>query len=281
LLWRNRFWSLLLGFVICAVLLLVYEFAAMSSHVSTAAEQVDDRLVVTALIAQDDQYKSVVAPEKLAAQVRALPEVTAVRVVDETETRRRFLQSVGDLHAKPAVRIFNDALEISVDDVEHVAGVRDRVRNMQGVQSATYLDDVVKSLSKLSSGLRNLALYVAIAMAAFAAVLVTAVVRTSIHFERRSVETMSAVGGSTWTIALPLIVHVLCVTLIATALACAAGYVADPMMIRAAFGSSQLPDWLDTGRAFGLFELFPVLFAGAAASVTTIVSWATFRYARH
>jgi len=282
LLRRNSFWSLITAIVIALLLFVVYVMVAAAAHTRQAAHKIDDQLVVTAIVTQDKEtYKSVIPASVIAQQVKQIPDVTGVHVVTEQETRDRFVKNLKDLKSVPAAWVFQEALEISVDDPDHLGEVRDAVTKLNGVEQATYLEALVKKLTAVSGYLRQLALGGALVLGLIAVLIVMAVVRTAVHAERRSVATMSSVGGSLWTITAPMLVHLLTVTLAATAVACVAGWWVDPRIAGNLGGSiSDLPEWLRTGRAYGLGVLFLPFAAGACAAVSLIVCWGTWRYAR-
>ena len=279
---RNRFWSVITGVVISLLLFVVYIMVATAAHTSQAAQRVDDQLVVTALITQDtEKYKSVVNANSLADQASKLPYVKDVHVVSEKEAQQRFVRNIRDLKSAPATWVFAEALEISVTDTSKMAAVRSEVLELPGVEQATYLEDLVKKLSAVSDYLERMALIGAILLSLVAIMVVMAVVRTAIHSEQHSVATMSSVGGSLWSITAPLLVHLLTVTLIASLIACVAGWWVDPR-IAASFGENvrNLPEWLITGRAYGLLQLWPAFALGACAAVGSIVCYGTWRYTR-
>lgn len=279
---RNRFWSVITGVVISLLLFVVYIMVATAAHTSQAAQRVDDQLVVTALITQDtEKYKSVVNANSLADQASKLPYVKDVHVVSEKEAQQRFVRNIRDLKSAPATWVFAEALEISVTDTSKMAAVRSEVLKLPGVEQATYLEDLVKKLSAVSDYLERMALIGAILLSLVAIMVVMAVVRTAIHSEQHSVATMSSVGGSLWSITAPLLVHLLTVTLIASLIACVAGWWVDPR-IAASFGENvrNLPEWLITGRAYGLLQLWPAFALGACAAVGSIVCYGTWRYTR-
>lgn len=279
---RNRFWSIITGIVITLLLFVVYIMVATAAHTRQAAQRVDDQLVITALITQDSKsYKSVVNANALANQVRQLPYVKGVHVVSEREAQRRFVRNIRDLKSAPAPWVFAEALEVSVTDTDRMAEVRTRILKLPGVEQATYLEDLVKKLSAVSDYLERMALIGAILLSLVAVMVVMAVVRTAIHSEQHSVATMSSVGGSLWSITAPLLVHLLTVTLIASMIACVAGWWVDPR-IAASFGENlrNLPAWLITGRAYGMLELWPAFALGACTAVGSIVCYGTWRYTR-
>ena len=282
MLWRNRFWSTVTLVVMSLLLFVVYLMIAMSAHTTAASQKVDDRLTVTAIIAQDStNYQSTVNSALLAEQARAIPGVKAVRLVSENESRQVFLEQVGELKSPPRAQVFSEALEISVTDTEQIGQIRDKVAGLNGVQQATYLAQLVKKLSAATDYLRGIALYGAILLGLVALLVIMAVVRTSVHSERRSVTTMAEVGGSSWSISAPLLIHLGVVTLVASALASLAGWYIDPQL-GLGFGqpSKELPDWLQTGRSFGLFSLFPFMALGGLLCVSAIVILSTRKYAR-
>lgn len=279
---RNRFWSFITGLVIALLLFVVYIMVATAAHTRQAAERVDDQLVVTALIEQNtENYKSVVNANALAGQVKSLPYVKSVHVVSEKEAQKRFVRNIRDLKSAPAPWVFAEALEISVTDTDRMAQVRSEVLKLPGVEQATYLEDLVKKLSAVSDYLRRMALIGAALLSLVAAMVVMAVVRTAIHSEQHSVTTMSSVGGSLWSITAPLLVHLLTVTLLASLVACVAGWWVDPR-IAASFGENvrNLPQWLITGRAYGMLELWPAFALGSCVAVGSIVCYGTWRYTR-
>ncbi len=297
-LWRGRFSSAVLFVAVSLLMFAVYTFVAMSEHTRQAARKVDDRLVVTAILAQDSQLATKVpgappAPAattpadpspgavKLRSEALRIPNVRSVRIVTKQENRARFLENIGKLRAVPAAYIFPEALEVSVQDVKQMAPVRDAVARLGGVRQATYLGELVRKLTAVSGYLQRAALYGAILLGIVAAAVLMLVVRAAMHQERRSVQTMSSVGGSPMTIAAPLLVQTLLVTAAACALACLAGWWIDPQL-GSTFSQSihDLPAWLKTGRAFGLFELLPAMALAACSAVALIVAYGTMRYAR-
>ena len=282
LLRRNSFWSLITAIVIALLLFVVYVMVAAAAHTRQAAHKIDDQLIVTAIITQDNEtYKSVIPAPVIAEQVKQIPNVTDVHVVTEKETRDRFVKNLKDLKTVPAAWVFQEALEITVSDPDHLAAVRDQVSKLDGVEQATYLEALVKKLTAVSGYLRQLALGGALVLGLIAILIVMAVVRTAVHAERRSVATMASVGGSLWAIIAPMLVHLLAVTLVATAIACLAGWWVDPRIAGNLGGSIQdLPEWLRTGRAYPLGALFIPFALGACAAVSAIVCWGAWRYAR-
>lgn len=281
LLWRNRFWSVITLTVMTLLLFVVYVMLSMSAHTTTAAKRVDDRLTITAIIAQNANFVSVKPTGELANRVRSLNDVKSVRIISEAESRSVFLKNIGNLRQPPDVKVFFEALEISVTDTKKIDQVKTSVAAIPGIQSASYLGELVKKLTAVSSYLQRIALYGAILLSLVAILVVMAVVRTSVHAEKKSVETMSNVGGSHWSVSAPLLVHLGIVTTIAAVLACIGGYAIDPQ-IGSGFGESvrNLPDWLRTGRSYGLFTLLPILWAASAAAVSVIVIMGTRRYMR-
>lgn len=278
---RNRFPSVVTGTVITLLLTLVYVFAAINAHTREAGRKVDDRLVITATVAQDDHYKDLVPVGQLAARIRALPNVKAVRVLSRQEVRQTFLRAAGDLKTPPAAYIFNEILEVSVRHVSRIDQTNNQIKKLYGIEQSTYLQKLVEKLTAVSNYLERAALYAAILMALVAVLVVMLTVRSAIHAERRSVEISASVGGSPWAIAAPHVAHALIITLVATFIACIIGYQIDPSL-GSSFGQSvqNLPSWLRTGRAYGLLELFPVMALATGSAVTLIVVWGTFRYAR-
>lgn len=282
LLWRNRFWSAVTGIVISLLLFVVYVMVATAAHTHQAAAKVQDQLVVTAILKQDTtSYRSIVPAQSLASQIRQMPEVKNVHVVSESEARKRFLRNIKDLRAAPAAWVFSEALEIAVRNPADMAQVRDSVLKLQGIEQATYLEELVKRLTAVSDYLRRMALVGALLLSLIAVMVVMAVVRTAIHSEQHTVATMSSVGGSLWTIQAPLLVQLLAVTLAASLVACLAGWWIDPK-IGSSFGQniSNLPTWLLTERSYGLLALWPAFAAGAGLAVASIVCYGTWRYTR-
>lgn len=281
LLWRNRFWSMTTLIVMSLLLSVVYVVAALQAHTEEASRRVDDRLVITAVVAQDDQYRSVVDALVLKGSVEKIPFVREVRVVTEEETRRRFLENVKGLQTDPDAAVFTEALEVSVTETSKMEDVQTQIKRISGVQDATYLGELVKRLTAVTDYIRTIAMFGVIFLTLISFLVVMSVVRVSIHSERRSVQTMASVGGSLMTIALPLLVQMTLVTLAACSVASLMGWWVDPQL-GSAFGGAirNLPDWLQTGRAYGPFALFPYMFGGAVLSVAMIVMWGTWRYVR-
>jgi cell division protein FtsX len=210
-----------------------------------------------------------------------MPEVKSVHIVSESEARKRFLKNIKDLKAAPAAWVFSEALEIGVRNPADMSKVRNAVLKMQGIEQATYLEELVQRLTAVSDYLRRMALIGALLLTLIAVMVVMAVVRTAIHSEQHTVATMSSVGGSLWTIQAPLLVQMLVVTIVSSFIACLAGWWIDPK-IGSSFGQniSNLPSWLLTKRSYGLLTLWPAFAAGAGLAVSSIVCYGTWRYTR-
>lgn len=278
---RNRLLSVVMTVVVSLLLFALYAMVCASAHTAKAAAKVDDQLVVTAIVKQDPKTrKSIVPASALAVQVKQIAHVEGVHVVSETETRARFLRNFKDLKTAPAAWVFNEALEIRVTDTSEMKQVQAAVSKLNGIERATYLEHLVTKLTAVSGYLRTSALAAALLLGFIAVLIVMAVVRAAMDSEKRSVATMASVGGSLHSILGPLLVHLLSVTVLASLLACLAGWWVDPQ-ISSAFGNAKnLPDWLQTGRAYGLLTLWPAFAAAASAVVATIVTWGCWRYSR-
>lgn len=280
--WRNLFSSVTLTLVLSLLLFVVYIFIAMSAHTHKAADKVQSQLMVTATLAQDsEKYQSLVDSNQLAAQAAQIQGVKGVRIVSETESRDRFLKNVSGLKAKPATYIFPEALEVRVDKVQDMKPVQQALLKMEGVDKANYLAEIAEKLTAVSSYIKTVALGGAILLTAIAIFVVIAVVRSTVHQEARSVQTMASVGGSWWTIAAPLIINMFILVVLSSAIASAAGWWVDPQL-GGALGNNlaDLPEWLKTGRAFSAGQLLPVLIIGSTIITSMIVIWSTLRYSK-
>ncbi|MTD47258.1 FtsX-like permease family protein [Conexibacter sp. W3-3-2] len=255
---------------------------AMSDRTSQASVRIQDRLRIVAILEQDQQAQTIVPAPELAQRVRLLPDVERVRIVPREEVRAVFVRQVtqpgGPL---PSLRLFQEALEIRVASVDAMRRVASAVRTQPGVERVTYLDELVSRINGFSSWLERGSLYAALLLVLVALVVIALVVRSSIYAEQRALETMRHVGGSLTPISAPIIVHLVVVGLVAATAACALGAMIDPRLdgILTVAGR-ELPEWLQTGRAFAPMALWPA-FAGAVVAGISIVAAVTVaQYAR-
>lgn len=281
--WRNLFSSITLVLVLSLLLFVVYIFTAMSVHTHKAADKVQSQLVITATIKQDPKtYRSLTDPRELVQKIQSIPGVKGTRIISEEETRERFLKNVQGLKAKPAAYIFQEAIEISVDDVNRMKPIQEQVQKMPGVDKVNYLAEIAEKLTAVSSYIKGIALGGAVLLTLIAIFVVIAVVRSTVHQEERAVTTMASVGGSWWTIAFPLMINMFLLVLVSGLIASVAGWYVDPQL-GGTLGKNiaNLPEWLRTGRAFSFGTLLPLLVLGASLITSLIVSWSTFRYSKN
>lgn len=271
LLWRNRVWTALLGAVMVLLLSLCYLLAALSQHARQSAERIDDNVIITAIVAQAEDGSSITPADQLQRELSGLAAVKSVRVVSREEARTRFMKNVKDLDAIPSVDAFPEALEIRVSEADRLTEVRNRVAAWPGVEQASYMGELAQRLTSMSSYVRTGA-WVLVAILGFVSLLVLmAVVRAQVISEKGTLETMASVGASSWVIALPMAAHLLAVALLASIIACLVGFWVDPYLTGAMAGSGELPDWLNTGRAYSFMELLPVLLGLSSAAVAAVL----------
>jgi cell division transport system permease protein len=271
LLWRNRVWTMLLGVVMVLLLTLCYMLAALSQHARDSAQRIDDNLLITAIVAQNQSGASITPAEQLQKEISSIIGVRSVRVVDRAEARNRFVSNVKNLEAVPSVDAFPQALEIKVSDVKQIRAVRDQVAKWPGIEQASYLGEIAERLTAMSGYVRTGAWVMVVILGMVSLLVLMAVVRAQVLSEQGTLETMASVGASSWVIALPMAVHLMLIAFIASLVACLAGYWIDPHLTGAMAASGKLPQWLDTGRAFGFMQLLPALLALSFTAVAVVL----------
>lgn len=280
LLWRNRVWTVLLGVVMVLLLTLCYLLAALSEHARQSAQRIDDNLLVTAIVAQDESGQSLTPAVQLQRELAPLPGIKSLRVVGREEARQRFVRNVKDLQAVPSVDAFPEALEIRVQDVASIRQVRDRVAAWPGIEQASYLGELAERLTAVSGYVRTAAWVLVGVLGLVSLLVLMAVVRAQVLSERGTLQTMASVGASSWVIALPMAIHLLLVALAASLLACLAGYWVDPYLTGALGAGRDLPEWLNTGRAFAFLTPLPALLALSFTAVTLVLTHGVRRHTR-
>jgi len=243
LIWRSRFWTALLGISTILVGSLVVIVGLAHTQLEAISQRIRNNLTVVATIKQDRKtWGSVIPAEQVAAQIEGMPHVLAVRIVSEEEMRDRFLRNVAKVNTKPSAKIFPEALEVTVDEPESMAAVQKRIREVNGVESATYIKELVDRITALARYISRVASYGTLAIGLLAIGLAFVIARSAVFDQRKNVAIMDQIGASKLYISLPIMTHLLIVSSIGSLVSLFIGQeIAASLLAARATG---LPSWL-------------------------------------
>lgn len=269
LLWRRRGASA--GFaVLCMVVsFVVYMSISLNAHAKASAAKVSAITEVTATIESTAKGKPALPLRRIAEQAQAIPGVTAVHTLTQQQAERAFATQAPEAYAGQSSSMFRAVVVAHVTHPSDLASVSRTLRHMHGIEQATYPLALARQAVAVGGWLSLAATIIAgLGILGLVGGLV-AITQAAVRAERGVLVTIRSVGAGTTALAAPIMVQLAVIVLVAATIASLAGWVLDPIV---GSGNAGLPAWLRTGRAYGLFGLWPWL----TLSVLLIVETLTF-----
>ena len=274
---RNRFLSAFMSLTILSLLTMGYSLIVLNAHLNQVLTQANRNLIVTVTLGQTTHAVPI---EQAIYRIRSVKKVV---YLSQKEVRAQFLQNTKFPTASaPNVNIFPQILEVHTSNASSIGRVSGQINKVSGVQQTSYLKDLIQSITGTTNGLRTMALFTLIFLGILTLGLLMAIVRVTVYAKKKSVQIMSLVGASRTSITFPLLAQVGIITLTMGTLACVFGWALDPALgVNSPFISSSqhLPVWLHTGRAYGLFQLWPVIVPGFLLITSLVVIQSVRQYA--
>lgn len=169
--------------------------------------------------ATDDQKQAVREALSTNPEVKSFETITsqqnyerARQILGQSETGRKQLEAL-------TPEIFPESYQVTLKDAQDFDGVISQVSGMDGVDSATSLEDQLKPLYQILGKLQWAALGTSLLLIVAAILQVSNTIRMTAYARRREIGIMRLVGASSWHIQLPFVLESLLAALISAGLA--------------------------------------------------------------
>lgn len=169
--------------------------------------------------ATDEQKQAVREALSTNPEVRGYETITsqqnyerARQILGQSETGRKQLEAL-------TPQIFPESYQVTLKDAQDFDGVISQVSGMDGVDSATSLEDQLKPLYQILGKLQWAALGTSLLLIIAAILQVSNTIRMTAYARRREIGIMRLVGASSWHIQLPFVLESLLAAVISAGLA--------------------------------------------------------------
>ncbi len=169
--------------------------------------------------ATDEQKRAVREALSTNPEVRGYETITsqqnyerARQILGQSETGRKQLEAL-------TPQIFPESYQVTLKDAQDFDGVISQVSGMDGVDSATSLEDQLKPLYQILGKLQWAALGTSLLLIIAAILQVSNTIRMTAYARRREIGIMRLVGASSWHIQLPFVLESLLAAVISAGLA--------------------------------------------------------------
>ncbi len=169
--------------------------------------------------ATDDQKQAVREALSTNPEVKSFETITAQQnyerarqILGQSETGRKQLEAL-------TPEIFPESYQVTLKDAQDFDGVISQVSGMDGVDSATSLEDQLKPLYQILGKLQWAALGTSLLLIIAAILQVSNTIRMTAYARRREIGIMRLVGASSWHIQLPFVLESLLAAFISAGLA--------------------------------------------------------------
>lgn len=144
--------------------------------------------------------------------VERMPEVVSVTGITKEESWASLVKDLGLSDIKGATEQLNgnplvDELKVKARNSQEVPGLAEKLKQLQGVEEVSYVDEAVQRLTQLNKGLNWLSLGVTTILSLTAIAVITTTIRLIVMARRREIEVMQLVGATTMWIYLPFILQ--------------------------------------------------------------------------
>ena len=192
---------------ITVALLVVGAAVLIGLNLGKVAQVIEDQVQVVAFL-RDGLVPS--ETDRVREAVAALPGVQAVRFVGRDEALERLQERLGEGPAFADLTATNplpDSLELRLTDPKRAPAVAAEVARQPGVGDVSYGGQVIARLLVLTRGVRLLASFLTVFLAAVALVVVVNTIRLTVIARRQEIEIMQLVGATRWFVRWPFVIE--------------------------------------------------------------------------
>jgi len=204
---RNNWMSLASIAVVAVTLFILGSFMLLNINVEYLTEEIKGQVEIIAYVERDIDTEDL---DELRIRVIRLPQVEEVRFVDRYEALLRLKDQLGDMVAgygegRPSP--LRDSFEIRTNIPEDIPAVAALLREMPGIASLDYGQDIVERLFQFTSAVRWVGLAFMLGLALTAAFLIANTIRLTVNARAGEIMIMKYVGATEWFIRWPFLIE--------------------------------------------------------------------------
>ncbi len=144
--------------------------------------------------------------------IEQLPEVTSVTAVTKEEAWKTLVDDMGISDIQGATQQLNgnplvDELKVKARSSEDVPMLARQLKTMQGVDEVLYVDEAVRRIAQLNTGLSWVSIGITTVLTLTAIAVITTTIRLIVMARRREIEVMQLVGATTTWIYFPFVLQ--------------------------------------------------------------------------
>lgn len=153
-----------------------------------------------------------VQADSLKPLLEDLPEVVSVQTVTKEAAWEALVKDLGISDIQGATEQLNgnplvDELKVKARTSDDVPALAAHIKDLQGVDHVSYIDEAVQRLAQLNQGLRWVSLFVITVLSLTATAVITTTIRLIVLARRQEIEVMQLVGATNVWIYLPFILQ--------------------------------------------------------------------------
>ncbi|MBT9152226.1 MAG: Cell division protein FtsX [Firmicutes bacterium] len=204
---RNSWMTLASISTVAVSLLVLGVFLVVAANINAVAANVEGQLQVTAHLAT----LSAAERGRLEAEIKAIPGVTDVRFVPQSEAWQRLLEWYGDnqdfLAGWEEENPLRDSFEIRADVSHRVPEIAAAVTVLAGVEEVLWGREIVEQLLAITRMMRLVGIGLMVALALAALFIIANTIRMAIFARRREIGIMRYIGATNWFIRWPFVIE--------------------------------------------------------------------------
>lgn len=204
---RNSWMTLASISTVAVSLLVLGIFLLVAVNINAVAANVEGQLQVTAHLAT----LSAAERGRLETEIKAIPGVTEVRFVPQSEAWQRLLEWYGDnqdfLAGWEEETPLRDSFEIRADVSHRVPEIAAAVTVLAGVEEVLWGREIVEQLLAITRMMRLVGIGLMVALALAALFIIANTIRMAIFARRREIGIMRYIGATNWFIRWPFVIE--------------------------------------------------------------------------
>lgn len=202
---RNPFHSVAAIFVILLTFFALSSFAFISLGSNTLLKYFEDKPQITAFLKDEaterqvDEIKNILLATGYVSDIKFTSKEEALRIFKEqNKNEPRLLEFV-------TASILPSSIQVSSTDIKNLPVLAEMLSKERLVENVIFQKDIVDTLLKITSTIRNVGTGVIIFLLTTALLITFVVVSLNISLHKEEIEIMKLVGASNWYIRTPFI----------------------------------------------------------------------------
>jgi cell division transport system permease protein len=205
---RNRSSTIITVFTVGIALLLLGFFALLTLNFSQMVESMRSRVEVEAFLrdAPVEQHRLV------GIQLKHIEGVEDAQYVSKEEAASQFEKEIGEdfngiLESNPLPASYRLTIKPQFNNPDNMESLVQQARKTSGVDTVVYRKQFLNILDRRARAFGLAALFIGLALAVSAVILVANTIRLAIFARRETIRTMKLVGATVWFIRIPFLVE--------------------------------------------------------------------------